>query len=181
MKCAGFPKKFLKGEYQLYFEFINKVLLPRSEKRTVASAVDLFLMEQLDKLEAISLPRIMLEHMHQIMTWKNAKHGIPYRYLLNHVFEHFGVSLGRGVAGTVKQTFSAATLLECECVESKVKAKSNVSELLEKPDTLKRELEDFTASLSAKDAEIARLRPCFNKPNLKDLVLALRLRRKSIG
>ncbi|KAH0696331.1 hypothetical protein KY290_013696 [Solanum tuberosum] len=32
MKCAGVPMKFLKGEHQLYFEFVNKVLLPRSEK-----------------------------------------------------------------------------------------------------------------------------------------------------
>ncbi|KAG5586704.1 hypothetical protein H5410_047138 [Solanum commersonii] len=45
IKCAGLPKKFLKGEYQLMFEFINKVLVPRMEKRTVASVTDLFLME----------------------------------------------------------------------------------------------------------------------------------------
>ncbi|KAG5609884.1 hypothetical protein H5410_021165 [Solanum commersonii] len=36
----GLPKKFLKGEYQLMFEFINKVLVPRTEKRTVASSAD---------------------------------------------------------------------------------------------------------------------------------------------
>ncbi|KAH0696718.1 hypothetical protein KY290_014117 [Solanum tuberosum] len=50
VKNAGLLKRFLKGEYQLLFEFINKVLVPRTEKRTVASAVDLFLMEKLDEL-----------------------------------------------------------------------------------------------------------------------------------
>ncbi|KAH0686204.1 hypothetical protein KY289_016969 [Solanum tuberosum] len=30
-KRAGLPKKFLKGEYQLMFEFINKVMMPRTE------------------------------------------------------------------------------------------------------------------------------------------------------
>lgn len=55
MKCTGVPKKFFKGEHQLYFEFVNKVLLPRLEKRTVASTVDLFLMEQLETFEAINL------------------------------------------------------------------------------------------------------------------------------
>ncbi|KAG5572197.1 hypothetical protein H5410_061963, partial [Solanum commersonii] len=45
IKRVGLPKKFLKREYQLTFEFINKVLVPRSEKRIVASAADLFLME----------------------------------------------------------------------------------------------------------------------------------------
>ncbi|KAG5572748.1 hypothetical protein H5410_062514 [Solanum commersonii] len=32
VKNAGLPKKFLKGEYQLLFEFINKMLVPRTEK-----------------------------------------------------------------------------------------------------------------------------------------------------
>ncbi|KAK4730301.1 hypothetical protein R3W88_023289 [Solanum pinnatisectum] len=40
-------------------------MVPRTEKRTVASTVDLFLMEKLDKLEEINLPAIMLEHMHR--------------------------------------------------------------------------------------------------------------------
>ncbi|KAG5572937.1 hypothetical protein H5410_062703 [Solanum commersonii] len=30
VKRAGLPKKFLKGEYQLMFEFINKVVVPRT-------------------------------------------------------------------------------------------------------------------------------------------------------
>ena len=37
--------KVMKSEYQLVFEFINKVLLPCTEKRTVATAADLFVME----------------------------------------------------------------------------------------------------------------------------------------
>ncbi|KAH0749306.1 hypothetical protein KY290_028538 [Solanum tuberosum] len=97
VKCAGLPKKFLKGEYQLLFEFINKVLVPRTEKRTVTSAADLFLMEKLDALEEINLSALMLEHMHRVMTQRLAKHGIPYGYLLNFVFKHFKVPLGIGI------------------------------------------------------------------------------------
>lgn len=48
VKLAGLPKKFLKREYQLMFDFINKVMVPRTEKRTVASVANLFLMEKLD-------------------------------------------------------------------------------------------------------------------------------------
>ncbi|KAH0722333.1 hypothetical protein KY290_005013 [Solanum tuberosum] len=70
IKRAGLPNKFLRGEYQLMFEFINK---------------------------EINLPTIMLEHMHRVMTWKSAKHSIPYGYLLNHVFKHFEVPLRRVV------------------------------------------------------------------------------------
>uniref|UniRef100_A0A0V0INL6 Putative ovule protein n=1 Tax=Solanum chacoense TaxID=4108 RepID=A0A0V0INL6_SOLCH len=96
--------------------------------------------------------------MHVIMTVKNGKHGIAYGYSLNRVFDHFSVPLGRGVAGTIKQTFSMATLIECECVDGKVKAKSQVSELLEKKEELKRETEDFTTLLGDKEAEITRLK-----------------------
>ncbi|WMV46962.1 hypothetical protein MTR67_040347, partial [Solanum verrucosum] len=124
------PPPPLQPTYQLFFKFVNKVLVPRSEKWNVASAADLFLMEQLDELEVVSLPSIMLEHIHRVMTWKISKHDIPYGYLFNHVFEHFGVPLGRGVSGIVKQMFSLTTLLECECAEGKVKAKSMCMALL---------------------------------------------------
>ncbi|KAH0639108.1 hypothetical protein KY290_036402 [Solanum tuberosum] len=157
IKRAGLPKKFLRGEYQLMFEFINKILLPRTKKRTVASA-DLFLIEKLDELEAINLSAIMLEHMHMVMTWKTAKHGIPYGYILNYVFKHFEVPLGRGVPDTVKQMFSVATLLECECVEGKAKGRSHVSDLLEQQVSLRQELIDLTITLYAKEGEIAQLK-----------------------
>lgn len=55
--------------------FVNKVLLFRSEKRTVASAVDLFLIECLSKFELISLPFLMIEHMHKIIHMKDENMG----------------------------------------------------------------------------------------------------------
>ncbi|KAH0738544.1 hypothetical protein KY290_037249 [Solanum tuberosum] len=158
VKRAGLPKKFLKGEYQLMFEFINKVMVPRTEKRTVASAADLFLMEKLDELEEINLPAIMLEHMHRVMTWKNAKHGIPYGYLLNFVFNHFEVPVGRGVPGTAKQMFTMSTLLECECIEGPAKGRSQVADVLEQQAILRREVTDLTKILCDKEVEITRLK-----------------------
>uniref|UniRef100_M1BEU6 Uncharacterized protein n=1 Tax=Solanum tuberosum TaxID=4113 RepID=M1BEU6_SOLTU len=79
----------------------------------------------------------MLEHMHMVMTWKLAKHDIPYCYLLNYVFKHFEVPLGRGVPGTTKQMFTTTTLLECECVERKARGRSQVVDLLEQQASLK--------------------------------------------
>ncbi|KAH0632915.1 hypothetical protein KY290_036311 [Solanum tuberosum] len=96
LKCSGVLKKYLKGEYQLNFKFVNK--------------------------------------NHDRKKWKN---GIAYGYLLNMVFHHFNVPLGRGVVGTIKQTFSMSTLIECKSVEGKMKAMSQVSELLEKEEVLK--------------------------------------------
>ena len=64
-KVAGIYKKIMKSEYQLVFEFINKVLLPRTEKRTVATAADLFVMEMLCSFEALNLPGLMLEYIYK--------------------------------------------------------------------------------------------------------------------
>ena len=44
-KCAGVFKKVMKSENQLVFEFVNKTLLPWTEKRTSATSADLFVME----------------------------------------------------------------------------------------------------------------------------------------
>ncbi|KAG5628683.1 hypothetical protein H5410_000400 [Solanum commersonii] len=66
IKRTGLPKKLLKGEYQLVFEFINKVLVPRTEKHTVTSAADLFLMEKLVELEEINLSAIISSRCHHL-------------------------------------------------------------------------------------------------------------------
>lgn len=42
-------KKALKGEYQLFFELVKKVLLPRSEMRTTVIGPNLFLIVVLSK------------------------------------------------------------------------------------------------------------------------------------
>ena len=46
-KCAGLFKKVMKSEYQLVFEFVNKTLLPRTEKRTSTTSADLYVMQLL--------------------------------------------------------------------------------------------------------------------------------------
>lgn len=64
---AGVIKKFLKSEFQIVFEFVNKVVLPKSEKRTIVSVVDLFMIKCLSKFELISLPTLMIEHMYKVI------------------------------------------------------------------------------------------------------------------
>lgn len=75
---AGVRKKFLRGEIQFLFEFVNKVLLPHSEKCTVSSIVDLFLMETLSKFEMINLSALILEHLHKVLHVKDGKDGLFY-------------------------------------------------------------------------------------------------------
>lgn len=82
--------------------FVNKVILTKSIKRTMASAVVLFLMEYLRKFELINLHTFIIEHMHKIMHVKDGRHAMPNGYFFYKVFSYFKVVYERGVPGTVK-------------------------------------------------------------------------------
>ena len=102
----------MKSEYQLVFEFINKVLLLRTETRTVETAADLFVMEMLCSFESLNLPGLMLEHIHKTVIERKGVHEIGYGYFLTEVFKHFQIPLSVGKMGIVKQTISKSTLVE---------------------------------------------------------------------
>ena len=112
-KVAGIYKKIMKSEYKLVFEFVNKVLLPRTEKRKLATTADLYVMEMLCSFEALSLPSLMIEHIHKTIIERKGVHGMGYGYFLTEVFKHFRIPLSVGKVGTVKQTISEHTLFEC--------------------------------------------------------------------
>ena len=92
-KVAGIYKKIMKSEYQLVFKFVNKVVLPCTEKRTVATAADLYIMEMLCSFEALSLPSLMIEHIHKTVIERKGVHGMGYGYFLTEVFKHFQIPL----------------------------------------------------------------------------------------
>ncbi|KAH0644978.1 hypothetical protein KY284_032862 [Solanum tuberosum] len=158
MNCAGIPKKLLKREYQLLFEFVNKVILPRSEKRIVSSAADLFFMEALCKVYLLNLPALMLEHMHKAVIKQNGKHVMRYGYFISKVFKRLEVPLGAGTMGTMKQSFSLNTLVECECMEGRTRQLSNMSQLVVEQGQLKPELEELIVLVRKYDVKIALLK-----------------------
>ena len=157
-KVAGIYKKIMKSEYQLVFEFVNKVVLPCTEKRTLATAADLYVMEMLCSFEALSLPSLMIEHIHKTVVERKCVHGMGYGYFLTEVFKHFRIPLSVGKVGTVKQTISKNTLFECECIEGRGYPKSKMTQLIEDQDQLKHEIEELTVRLSGKEAEIVILK-----------------------
>lgn len=95
-RCVGLPKKLMKGEYQLAFEFVNKNLLPQIEKRISATSTDLFIMESLCKFEPLDFPALILEHMYKIVIERKGKHEISYGYFLTKVFKYLNIPLGVG-------------------------------------------------------------------------------------
>lgn len=75
----------------MVFEFVNKVPLPRTKKKAIASVVELFVIDCLSKFELISLLALMIEHMCKVIHDKEGKYSMPYGYLLKRVFAHFGI------------------------------------------------------------------------------------------
>ena len=140
------------------FEFVNKIFLPRTKKRTSATFADLFVMEMLCIFEALNLPGLMLEHIYKTVIERKGVHGMGYGYFLTEVFKHFQISLSVGKVGTVKQTISESTLVECKCIEGRGYPKSKMAQLIEDQDQLKYEVEKLTMRLSGKEAEIAILK-----------------------
>ncbi|KAG5630164.1 hypothetical protein H5410_001881 [Solanum commersonii] len=125
----------MKGEYQVLFEFVNKVLLPRPEKCTVASATDLFVMESLSKFEPLNLQALMLDHMYKTIIEHKGKHGMGYGHFLTKVFNHLNIPVGLGTIGTAKQSFSLNSLVVSECIKGRAGPLSKMSQLTEGPGT----------------------------------------------
>lgn len=68
----------------------------------IASVVNLYVNECLSKFELISLPALIIEHMYNIIHEKEGRHGMPYRYFLNKIFDHLVVVCEKVTPGTVK-------------------------------------------------------------------------------
>uniref|UniRef100_A0A0V0HDX3 Putative ovule protein n=1 Tax=Solanum chacoense TaxID=4108 RepID=A0A0V0HDX3_SOLCH len=100
----------------------------------------------------------MLEHMHKTLIEQKGKHGMDYGYFLTRVFKCMEIPLEAGVRGTIKQSFSMNTFVECECMEGNTRYMSKMTELVVEQSQLRHELEEMTALLSHKDAKIVVLK-----------------------
>lgn len=86
-------KNQITSDNQLVFEFLNKVLLLRVEERNGTSKVDVFLIEVVSSFQKMNLTAIKVNLIDKVV---NKKHGLPYRFILNKLFEFFKVLLCRG-------------------------------------------------------------------------------------
>lgn len=100
---VGVRKKVLNGEFQLGFKIVNKVVLPRSQKKIVEFIVDLFLIKCLSKFDLICLLALMIKHRYKVIHVKERRHRMPYGYFLNKVFGHFGIVVVRETPGNAKK------------------------------------------------------------------------------
>lgn len=83
----------IKSVHKLLFEFVNKCLLPRSERRHEATYLDLEVMEVLDQNMPINLLLLMLKHVERKADQEKGTHALPFGFLLTRVFDQLGSPL----------------------------------------------------------------------------------------
>ena len=108
--------------HQLLFWFIIKNVIPRGQGRNHADVMDQCFVDLTDRGEPINLPTIMIRHIGRTATTTRG-HDLGYGFLLNLVFEHFGVELQNKVGAQVIEEIGSSTLIGCgadlvQCAET---------------------------------------------------------------
>ncbi|KAK4721098.1 hypothetical protein R3W88_011331 [Solanum pinnatisectum] len=91
----------------LLFYVVHKIILPRKEKRTEATYLDLTIMELLISRHPINLPQLMLCHMHHICVEDKKLHGLGYGFWLGDIFERLDVPVQAWQEQTTKDVLGA--------------------------------------------------------------------------
>jgi len=98
--------------HQLLFWFIIKNVISRGQGRNLADAMDQCFIDLMDREEQINLPAIMIRHIARI-TNTTREHDVGYGFLLNCVFENFGVDLKKKVGVQMIDEIRNSTLMGC--------------------------------------------------------------------
>ncbi|KAF3664614.1 hypothetical protein FXO38_03068 [Capsicum annuum] len=95
-------KREISPLHQVYFNVVHKMIIPRKERKNVASFLDLTLMELLDTEVRIDLPRLILKHMQRVLIKEQNGHALPYEFWLTPILEEFRVPIQVWSSQTVK-------------------------------------------------------------------------------
>jgi len=110
------PQAVKKGDmqplHQLLFWFVIENIIPRAQGRNQTDAMDLCLIDLMDKSEQINLHSFMINHIMRIATTPRA-HDLGYGFLLTKVFKHFSVELRKRVDAQVIDEIGSSTIIGC--------------------------------------------------------------------
>lgn len=87
--------KELSPLHKYLYTMVIRMLLPRNQRRTEASYMDLAVMELMIRGEQINLPGLMLRHIYRVVSNEDpsAKQALGYGFWLGDVFERLGASI----------------------------------------------------------------------------------------
>ncbi|XP_070018051.1 uncharacterized protein [Nicotiana sylvestris] len=79
-------KSEMKPQHKVLFEFVNKCLLPRQERRHIANYMDFVLMECLECGRQINWPAFIIKQLDRVINGSKA-HATPYGFILTTVLD----------------------------------------------------------------------------------------------
>nr|XP_009803926.1 PREDICTED: uncharacterized protein LOC104249244 [Nicotiana sylvestris] len=146
-------KSEMKLSHKVLFEFVNKCLLPRQERRHIANYMDLILMECLESGWQINWLGFMIKLLDRVINGSKA-HATPYGFILTIVPARCKMPLKKWEMAASKDHFGINTLIACD-----YEVNSNPNEPgSSKKTPINSKVIALLQESEAKDAEIARLK-----------------------
>nr|XP_009761592.1 PREDICTED: uncharacterized protein LOC104213746 [Nicotiana sylvestris] len=112
-EARAVQKSEMRVEHKFVFEFVNKCLLPRQERRHTANYMDLVLMECLERGKQINWPALIVKLLDRVINGSKA-HATPYGFILTTVLDRLNVPLKKWEMTSSKEHFGIKTLLACD-------------------------------------------------------------------
>nr|XP_016440658.1 PREDICTED: uncharacterized protein LOC107766394 [Nicotiana tabacum] len=145
-------KSEMRPEHKVVFEFLNKCLLPRQERRHTANYMDLVLMECLERGKQINWPAFIIKLLDRVINGSKA-HVTPYGFILTTVLDRLNVPLKWEMASS-KEHFGIKTLLAYDYSVNAIPIEPGSSQKT----PINSKVRTLVQECAAKDAEIAQLK-----------------------
>ncbi|XP_019253883.1 PREDICTED: uncharacterized protein LOC109232574 [Nicotiana attenuata] len=151
-EARAVQKSEMRQDHKVLFEFVNKCLLPRQERRHTANYMDLVLMQCLNEGKQINWPTFIVKLLERVLNGSKA-HAIPYGFILTIVLERLNVPLKKWEMASSKEHFGSKTLQACDYMLSTAPVEPGSSAKT----PVNSKVRALVQEVGAKDAEIARL------------------------
>ncbi|XP_019238649.1 PREDICTED: uncharacterized protein LOC109218728 [Nicotiana attenuata] len=151
-EARAVQKSEMRPDHKVLFEFVNKCLLPRQERRHTTNYMDLVLMQCLNEGKQINWPAFIVKLLERVLNGSKA-HAIPYGFILTTVLERLNVPLKKWEMASSKEHFGSKTLQACDYMLSTAPVEPGSS--VKTPVNSK--VRALIQEVGAKDTEIARL------------------------
>nr|XP_016433873.1 PREDICTED: uncharacterized protein LOC107760350 [Nicotiana tabacum] len=112
-EARAVQKSEMRPEHKVLFEFVNKCLLPRQERRHIANYMDLVLMECLERGKQINWLAFIIKLLDRVINGSKF-YVTPYGFILTTVLDRLNVPLKKWEMASSKDHFGINALLACD-------------------------------------------------------------------
>nr|XP_016459579.1 PREDICTED: uncharacterized protein LOC107783122 [Nicotiana tabacum] len=152
-EARAVQKSEMRPQHKVLFEFVNKCLFPRQERRHIANYMNLVLMECLESGRQINWPAFIIKLLDRVINGSKA-HATPYGFILTTIMDRFNMPMKKWEMASSKDHFGINTLIVCDYLVSAIPNEPGSS----KKTSINSKVRALVQECEAKDAEIARFK-----------------------